>query len=98
MALTYAHADGRERFDSADILEAMTTVESGTAVNIEYPEEDTRAVALHESGHAAASHVYMKGSESTGSRSACAASRSGTTRRPSRSSASASGAPTRWRR
>jgi ATP-dependent Zn protease len=65
MALTYAHADGRERFDSADILEAMTTVESGTAVNIEYPEEDTRAVALHESGHAAASHVYMKGSEST---------------------------------
>jgi ATP-dependent Zn protease len=65
MALTYAHADGRERFDSGDILEAMTTVESGTAVNIEYPEEDTRAVAVHESGHAAASHVYMKGSEST---------------------------------
>jgi ATP-dependent Zn protease len=65
MALTYAHADGRERFDSGDILEAMTTVESGTAVNIEYPEEDTRAVALHESGHAAASHVYMKGTEST---------------------------------
>ena len=65
MALTYAHADGRERFDDGDILEAMTTVESGTAVNIEYPEEDTRAVAVHESGHAAASHVYMKGSEST---------------------------------
>jgi ATP-dependent Zn protease len=65
MALTYAHADGRERFDSGDIMEAMTTVESGTAVNIEYPEEDTRAVAVHESGHAAASHVYMKGSEST---------------------------------
>ena len=65
MALTYAHADGRERFDYGDILEAMTTVESGTAVNIEYPEEDTRAVAVHESGHAAASHVYMKGSEST---------------------------------
>jgi len=65
MALTYAHADGRERFDSGDIMEAMTTVESGTAVNIEYPEEDTRAVAVHESGHAAASHVYMKGTEST---------------------------------
>ena len=30
------HADGRERFDYDDILEAMTTVESGTAVNIEY--------------------------------------------------------------
>jgi cell division protease FtsH len=65
MALTYAHADGRGRFEYEDILEAMTTVESGTAVNIEYPEEDTRAVAVHESGHAAASHVYMKGSEST---------------------------------
>jgi ATP-dependent Zn protease len=65
MALTYAHADRRERFNYDDILEAMTTVESGTAVNIEYPEEDTRAVAVHESGHAAASHVYMKGSEST---------------------------------
>jgi cell division protease FtsH len=65
MALTYAHADGRERFEYDDILEAMTTVESGTAVNIEYPEEDTRAVAVHESGHAAASHIYMKGSEST---------------------------------
>ena len=65
MALTYAHADGRARFDYDDILEAMTTVESGTAVNIEYPEEDTRAVAVHESGHAAASHVYMKGTEST---------------------------------
>jgi cell division protease FtsH len=65
MALTYAHADGRAVFDYDDILEAMTTVESGTAVNIEYPEEDTRAVAVHESGHAAASHVYMKGTEST---------------------------------
>jgi ATP-dependent Zn protease len=65
MALTYAHADGRARFEYDDILEAMTTVESGTAVNIEYPEEDTRAVAVHESGHAAASHVYMKGTEST---------------------------------
>ena len=65
MALTYAHADGRAVFDYDDILEAMTTVESGTAVNIEYPEEDTRAVAVHESGHAAASHIYMKGTEST---------------------------------
>jgi ATP-dependent Zn protease len=65
MALTYAHAEGRERFDYGDILEAMTTVESGTAVNIEYPPEDTRAVALHEAGHASASHMYMKDSEST---------------------------------
>ena len=65
MALTYAHAEGRAVFDYADILEAMTTVESGTAVNVEYPPEDTRAVAIHEAGHAAASHAYMKDSEST---------------------------------
>jgi ATP-dependent Zn protease len=65
MALTYAHSEGRERFNYEDIFEAMTTVESGTAVNIEYPAEETRAVAIHEAGHAAASHVYMKDSEST---------------------------------
>ena len=65
MALTYAHAERREVFGYADILEAMTTVESGTAVNIEYPPEDTRAVAIHEAGHAAASHAYMKDTEST---------------------------------
>jgi ATP-dependent Zn protease len=65
MALTYAHAEGRAVFDYGDILEAMTTVESGTAVNVEYPPEDTRAVAIHEAGHAAASHAYMKDTEST---------------------------------
>ena len=65
MALTYAHSEGREVFNYEDIFEAMTTVESGTAVNIEYPPEETRAVAIHEAGHAAASHVYMKDSEST---------------------------------
>jgi ATP-dependent Zn protease len=65
MALTYAHHDGRERFGWEDLLEAMTTVESGTAINIEYIPEETRAVAIHEAGHAAAAHVYMKGAEST---------------------------------
>jgi len=43
----------------------MTTVESGTAVNIEYIPEETRAVAIHEAGHAVAAHVYMRGAEST---------------------------------
>jgi ATP-dependent Zn protease len=43
----------------------MTTVESGTAVNVEYPPEETKAVAIHEAGHAAASHVYAKSTEST---------------------------------
>jgi ATP-dependent Zn protease len=65
MALTHAHYDGRRFFSWDDIVEAMTTVESGTAVNVEYIPEETRAVAIHEAGHAVASHVYMKGVEST---------------------------------
>ncbi len=60
MALTYAHSDGRPYFDRTDIVEAMTTIESGTAVGITYVEEETRATAIHEAGHAVASHVYMK--------------------------------------
>jgi ATP-dependent Zn protease len=59
MALTYAHSEGRERFGWPDIVEAMTTIETGTAVGIEYIPEETRAVAIHEAGHAAASHMYM---------------------------------------
>jgi ATP-dependent Zn protease len=59
MALTYAHSDGRLDFNWKDLVEAMTTVESGTAVGVEYMAEDTRAVAIHEAGHAIASHVYM---------------------------------------
>jgi ATP-dependent Zn protease len=60
MALTYAHSEGRPEFDRKDLVEAMTTIESGTAVGINYIEEETRAVAIHEAGHAVASHVYMK--------------------------------------
>ena len=65
MALTTAHYEGRQRFDRDDIVEAMTTVETGTAINVEYVPEETRAVAIHEAGHAVAGHVYMKGVEST---------------------------------
>jgi ATP-dependent Zn protease len=60
MALTFSHADGRQSFGWTDIVEAMTTVESGTAQNIEYIPEETRAVAVHEAGHAAAGHVYLE--------------------------------------
>jgi ATP-dependent Zn protease len=60
MALTYAHSEGRPEFGWGDIVEAMTTIESGTAVKIEYVPAETRAVAIHEAGHAVASHVYMK--------------------------------------
>src|SRR3712207_9313356 len=52
MALTYAHHDGRRAFGWTDIVEAMTTVESGTAMSVEYVPDETRAVAIHEAGHA----------------------------------------------
>jgi len=60
MALTIAHSEGRRVFGWRDIVEAMTTVETGTAQNIEYIQEETRAVAIHEAGHAAAGHVYLE--------------------------------------
>ncbi len=65
MALTMAHADGRPAFEWADIVEAMTTIESGTAQGIDYVPAETRAVAIHEAGHAVASHVYMHDTLST---------------------------------
>jgi cell division protease FtsH len=65
LALTIAHHTGRERFIWEDMVEAMTTLESGTAVGIEYIDLETRAVAIHEAGHAACGHISMKGSEST---------------------------------
>jgi hypothetical protein len=60
MALTYAHSDGRPYFEWWDVVEAMTTIESGTAQGIDYIPDETRAVAIHEAGHAVASHVYMQ--------------------------------------
>ncbi|MDQ6840955.1 MAG: AAA family ATPase [Actinomycetota bacterium] len=60
MALTLAHSEGRREFGWLDIVEAMTTVETGTAQNIEYVPEETRAVAIHEAGHAAAGHVFLE--------------------------------------
>ena len=65
MALTVAHHSGRDAFGWEDLVEAMTTVESGTAINIDYVPEETRAVAIHEAGHAVAAHAYLKGAEST---------------------------------
>ncbi|HEY6030671.1 MAG TPA: hypothetical protein VIU44_08910, partial [Gaiellaceae bacterium] len=65
MALTYSQHDGRLQFARDDIVEAMTTIEAGTAVGIEYTPGETRSVAIHEAGHAAVGHVYMKSTEST---------------------------------
>jgi ATP-dependent Zn protease len=65
MALTNAHHTGRAFFTWEDLVDAMTVIESGTAVSVTYTEDETRAVALHEAGHAAAAHVYRPQIESS---------------------------------
>jgi cell division protease FtsH len=65
MALTYAHSSGRAVFAWDDIVEAMTTIESGTAQKIDYISEESRSTAIHEAGHAVAAHVYMPSVQST---------------------------------
>jgi hypothetical protein len=58
MALTYAHADARERFGWKDLLEAMTVVESGVAIGQPYAKHEERSIAVHEAGHAVCSHLF----------------------------------------
>jgi len=65
MALTYSHHDGRASFDYGDLLRAMSVIESGASINVQYVEHETRAVAIHEAGHAAAAHVYRPEVESS---------------------------------
>ena len=65
LALTYAHSDGRRVFSRQDLLEAMTTVESGVAIGQPYPKHEERATAIHEAGHAVCGHVYMENGMST---------------------------------
>jgi cell division protease FtsH len=65
LALTYAHHKDRVSFDWEDLLEAMSVIEAGAAVDVQYTEHETRAVAIHEAGHAAAAHVYRPEVESS---------------------------------
>jgi ATP-dependent Zn protease len=65
MGLTYAHADGRERFGWKDIVEAMTVVEAGVAVGQPYAAHEERSIAIHEAGHAVCSHLYNENLLST---------------------------------
>ena len=65
MALTNAHHEGRLAFTWEHLVGAMTTIESGTAVGVRYVESETRAVAIHEAGHASTAHVYRPGLESS---------------------------------
>jgi cell division protease FtsH len=65
MALTNAHHEGKLAFEWHHLVDAMTVIESGTAVGIHYVEHETRAVAIHEAGHAAAAHIYRPDVESS---------------------------------
>jgi ATP-dependent Zn protease len=65
MALTNAQHEGKVTFGWEDLVQAMTTLESGTAVNVTYPEHELRAVAIHEAGHAVTAHVYRPDLESS---------------------------------
>ncbi len=65
MALSNAHHEGKLAFEWQDLVDAMTTIEAGTAVGVRYVESETRAVAIHEAGHATAAHVYRPNLESS---------------------------------
>jgi ATP-dependent Zn protease len=65
MALTNAQHEGKITFGWEHLVQAMTTLESGTAVNVSYPEHELRSVAIHEAGHAITAHVYRPDLESS---------------------------------
>jgi cell division protease FtsH len=65
MALTNAHHEGQTVFTWQHLVDAMTVVESGTAVGVKYTQKETRAVAIHEAGHATAAHAYRPEIESS---------------------------------
>jgi ATP-dependent Zn protease len=65
MALSTAHHEGRLAFQWNDLIDAMTVVEAGQAVNRERTDYDLRATAIHEAGHAAMSHLYEPKLESS---------------------------------
>ena len=65
MALTNAQHEGRVAFTWDHLVQAMTTIESGTAVNVTYPDHELRATAIHEAGHAIAAHIYRPELESS---------------------------------
>jgi cell division protease FtsH len=65
MALTNAHHEGQTSFTWQHLVDAMTVVESGTAIGVKYTPSETRAVAIHEAGHATTAHAYRPEIESS---------------------------------
>jgi cell division protease FtsH len=65
MALTNAHHEGQIAFTWNHLVDAMTAVESGTAVGVQYTRQEALSTAIHEAGHAVAAHVYRPDVESS---------------------------------
>ena len=65
MALTNAQHEAKIEFGWEHLVQAMTTLESGTAVNVRYPAHELRSVAIHEAGHAVTAHIYRPDLESS---------------------------------
>jgi ATP-dependent Zn protease len=65
MALTNAQHEGKVAFGWEHLVQSMTTLESGTAINVSYPGHELRAVAIHEAGHAVTAHIYRPDLESS---------------------------------
>ena len=65
MALTNAHHEGKVAFEWHHLLDAMTAVEAGIAIGVQYTPDEARSIAIHEAGHAVAAHIYRPNVESS---------------------------------
>jgi cell division protease FtsH len=65
MALTNAQHEGEIAFTWEHLVQSMTTLESGSAVNVDYVKHEQRATAIHEAGHATTAHAYRPELESS---------------------------------
>ena len=81
MALTNAHHEGQTAFSWQHLVDAMTAIESGTAIGVRYVEQrDARGRDPRGGPRDRRPRLPARASSRAGSRSACAAARSATTR------------------
>ena len=89
MALTNAHHKGRAYFGWEDLVDAMTVIESGSAVNVKYTRTTPARSRSTRPGTRPRRTSTAPSSSRAGSRSGCAAARSATTSPSRRKSGSA---------
>jgi ATP-dependent Zn protease len=58
LALANAHFDNRTSASWQDTVRALTVVGYGDARDLTYTDDERRAIAIHEAGHAVTGHVY----------------------------------------